>query len=170
MDRRRGSSLIEVMVASAILLAVLTATASAIAFGVGTIGHSRHVADAERIAAGQMEALIVEGHEQDPLLDPFGRFAAPRPRNIAGTQRFAADGRADAEGEYVAKWTVQENRPIVGGLRLRVDVSWREGGTPRSIGLTTYFVIPDPCDAPEDTGRPRDPRAAADPCDFSGGP
>ncbi len=148
----RGSSLIEVMVASSILLIVLTSTSMAIAFGVRHVGHTRRVAEAERIAASQMEALLIEGRRNAPLLDNSGRFATPRPRDTAGRQRFSADGRADKDGDYFAKWTIQLNKPVEGGLRLRVDVTWDEDGQ-RGIGLTTYFVLPDPCDLPDDDDR-----------------
>ena len=152
MKTLRATSLIEVMIAASILLIVLTSTSMAIAFGVRHVGHTRRVAEAERIAAAQMESLLVDGRRTAAVVDPNGRFAVPRPRNNGGSQRFSADGRADDDGDYTATWTIQSDRPVVGGLRLHVEVSWQENG-PRSLGLTTYFEVPDPCDLPDDDER-----------------
>ena len=167
----RASSLLEVMVASAILLTILTSTASAVAFGVMHVGHSRRVAEAERIAAGQMEALIVEGRLAVPTTDPFGRFNVPTPPSQRGSNRFSSDGRPQAAGDYLAQWTVEEDRPIVGGLRLHVKVDWEDRGARRSLGLTTYYVLPDPCDRPQGNNRGGGGGfgGGGDPCDFSSG-
>ena len=132
----RGTSLIEVMIASAILIVVLSSSAMAISFGVQQVGRSRRTADAERIAASHLEQLLIEN----------------RGRDIArsGTVVFAADGRVDGSGPYRSSWTVERRRPIPIGARLQVTVSWVDGGA-RKIGLATYLAPPLPPPLPEPT-------------------
>lgn len=132
-------SLLEVMVASAILIVVLSSAAMTIGFGVRQVGRSRRTADAERIAASHLEQLLIENRTR--ALAPAGRLT------------FSADGRLDPAGPYHSEWTLERNRPVPNGSRLRVTVRWDDAG-PRNIGLTTYLVPPPPPPSPFGPGFP----------------
>ncbi len=116
------------MVASSILLLVLSSATMAVGFGVRHVGHTRRVAEAERIAATKIEEMLIVGSR------------GPLPGS--GNERFAADGRVDADGPYAATWKVEMDQPVPLGARLRVEVTWNEG-TVHKISLTTYLV-PEP--------------------------
>jgi hypothetical protein len=117
------------MVASAILIVVLSSAAMTLGFGVRQVGRSRRTADGERIAASHLEQLLIENRT--------GTIAD------TGTLIFAADGRLDPSGPYRSTWTLDHNRPVPSTSRLRVTVAWDDAG-PRNIGLTTYLPPPPP--------------------------
>lgn len=120
----RATSLIEVMVASVILIILLEALSLALSAGVRQAAHGRHVHEADGIAGAQLEQLIVAAAN-----GPIGN----------GSHRYGADGREDADGYYRVRWVVEPERPVPFGARLRVFVNWNDG-TERGISVQTYFV------------------------------
>lgn len=120
----RATSLLEVMVASAILLAVLASATMAVGFGMRHIGHTRRLGEAERVAAMQLEELLIRNRR------------GPLPP--AGTGRFDNDGRVDADGAYRMAWSLEPGQPVPEGARLSVEVSWDEDGR-RAVTLRTYL-------------------------------
>lgn len=126
MRTETGHSLIEVMVACSIIGVVLATTTTAIAFGIHTVADARRSAEAERVAAYQLELLLKKNREREPVLE--------------GSQRYDQDGRASGEGGYLASWVVEPNRPIAGAGRVVVSVGFRGAtGRERAIRLVSYL-------------------------------
>ncbi len=117
----RGASLIEVLVAMAILVIVLSSTAGLLSFGAERMGHALRNAECERIAASHVETLL--------------RSADPP---TTGSVRFNREGRVDDNGPYTSRWTVDTNHPIRGAARLVLTV---DGGMPHQATITTYLLL-----------------------------
>jgi len=117
-------TLIEVMVAGALLAIVLTTTAMSLVFGFTTTARARRAAAAERVAAGHLEMLVLENRL--------------RPVPASGSVRFNLEGQQDPGGLFTSTWSLDPNRPVPGAQRLAVDVQWQDGGA-RSSRLVTYL-------------------------------
>jgi type II secretory pathway pseudopilin PulG len=120
----RAVTLIEVMVAGAILAIVLASTAGAMAFGFSTASHTRRVAAAERAAASHLEALMLEDER--------------RPLPARGSVRLNEEGQQDPDGLFTSTWALDPNRPVPGAFRLAVEVTWSDG-LARRLRLVTYL-------------------------------
>ena len=124
MLRHRAVTLIEVMVAGAILAIVLASAAAAMTFGFTNAAHTRRVAAAERVAASHLESLILE----DELRNVPAR----------GQVRFTEEGQASPDGLFTSTWSLDPNRPVPGAFRLAVEITWSDV-IPRRLRLVTYL-------------------------------
>ena len=121
----RGFSLIEVMVASAILLVGISA--SVIGFGAASQAytHQQKLSQATLLAEANMEELIglLPGHAN---LDPGAH----------GPRHYDHEGRAQATpSTYAVSWTITTT---AAGLRdIIVKVQWQEQVGTRSLSLRT---------------------------------
>lgn len=120
----RGVTLVEVMVAGAILAVVLSSTAAAMTFGFTNAAHTRRLAAAERVAAGHLETLMLED-----------RLRAVPAR---GSVRFSEEGQQDPDGIFTSTWSLDPNRPVPGAFRLAVEVTWSDI-IERRLRLVTYL-------------------------------
>ena len=115
-----GTSLLEVLVAMAMLAVVLSAAAGLLSFGAERMGKALRHAECERIAASHVETLL---RMRDPP--------------TSGSVRFDRDGRVDDGGPYTSRWTIDLDHPIRGGARLVMTV---DGGKPHEATITTYML------------------------------
>lgn len=123
----RGFTLIEVMVASAILLVGIAAVVSALSISTRTAAHQRHVTQALHVTENLMEGLLLAnaGHA---TLDTGDH--GPRWFNDVGEE-------TDAASTYEVRWSVEANKPIEGMKRLTVTTRWKEEARERAVSLTT---------------------------------
>lgn len=118
-------TLVEVMVAGAMLSIVISTAAMLLGFGFNRLGDARRSAAAERVAASHLELLLLE--------NASGALPA------RGSARFNIEGQSDPRGLFVSSWVLDADRPVPGAARLAVDVTWTVDQV-RSQKLVTYLV------------------------------
>lgn len=130
--RRRGFSLIEVLISSTIFIVALTGVVSAIGTSRQIKEDQRMLTQALNLAEAQVEQLLVLSSES-PLLNQVSE--------VAGTG-YSVDGVVVPSGAvFTTAWTVRRNVPAPGLLRMNVVVRWTDGnGRARSFSLTTDRV------------------------------
>ena len=124
MTRWRAATLIEVMVAGAILAIVLSTVAAAMAFGFNATAQARRSAAAERIAAGHLETFILQNR--------LGGLPA------RGQVRVNDEGQEDPFGAFTSSWLLEPNKPVAGASRMAVEVTWNDGFE-RTTRIVTYL-------------------------------
>lgn len=125
----RGFTLLEVMVASALLLFGIAAVVAGLSHATKTGKHQRYVTQGIHVAESVLENLLLAnaGH---PDLESGAH--GPRWFNEVGEQLGAANGST-----FEANWTVVLNEPIPDMKRLTVTVTWLEDNVERRLSLTT---------------------------------
>ena len=126
----RAFSLIEIMIASTILLFGIAGIAGGLTNLSRTQEHQRHRALAATVAGNVIEELILQ-HDDETL--------------VAGvsTGRYDGKGRLDSSGPYAVVRTVVDDNPMAGARRIDVTVNWNERGVAKSHALKTYAYTPD---------------------------
>ena len=123
-------SLIEAMVAAAILLIVLSSAAGSISLGFSMIAERRFRAAAEAVAASHMEVLVATAKDQ------FLGAADCAP--VTYTRDVVAGGTV-----FTASCRLETNRPVVAVAdrfsRLTVDVKYQHLGRAHSTSFSTYI-------------------------------
>lgn len=124
--RQRGMSLIEVMMAGALLAVGAAATFSAWSTVTGIMEHQRRLTDATGVTRSQLEWLL--------------SLPAGDPGLASGTRQLGAVnvfGSPDPNG-YRVDHAVVGNKPGPGFIELTVVVRWTEKFGERQTTLTTY--------------------------------
>lgn len=122
-------TLIEVLVAAAILAVGLSALATSIPVVLRVIADVRELSVADRIASASTEQLVMTW--------------AASPARVPATDTVVVDdsGREDPAGRFSVSWTLTPDRPIDGNTALAVTVVWRApDGRARSRVLRTYVA------------------------------
>lgn len=122
-------SLVEVMIASSILIIVVTSAAGSVAMGFNLVSERRFRTMADSVAASHMETLIASS--RDRYLDASD--CAP----VTYSREVVAGGTL-----FTASCQMVSNRPAVAAAdrfaRLTVTVTWRHLGRDRSTSFSTY--------------------------------
>lgn len=132
---RRGFSLLEVMIAMAILgFGILAAAASQLS-AMKFTRDSQLRTDAHYLASQQMETFqTMTGAEVRAVLN-LGSY----PNDIANP--IDPDPNDAIARAYVRSWTIQENTPESGLFAIEVTVAWTDGlGVARTITIESYKV------------------------------
>ena len=145
-SREDGFSLLEVMIASAILatglLAIALAQVSALKMG----SNSKHLTDAVYLAQEQIETF-----QALPATDPTFSTAAtdfddPVGQILAGGDaEFGLVGWNPEQGgdqtAFTRRWTIEPNTPSTGLTRITVEVRWSADGGATTTGSTSVVWI-----------------------------
>jgi type II secretory pathway pseudopilin PulG len=127
----RGFSLVEAMVAGAILAIALTAAAGSLSMGFRFIAERRLKATAEMVAQSHMEMLLAVERERN--LQASDCAPVPYTREVIG----------DDDAAFVATCTIVANRPVTPTAaydRLVVDVVAAFEGRDIKASYATYVV------------------------------
>ena len=124
---RRGFTLIEVMAAATIFLAIFVALVSGYVHIEHLNAHQRHTTHGIHIGQGMMEELLLLKRD-NANLNPGSAF----------TRVVNKEGAIAAGGLYTVTWETTPNNPISGVNRVDVSVGWTEIQGPRSVTLFTY--------------------------------
>lgn len=124
--RKKGFSLLEVMVAGSILLIGIAAVVSALSTANESTAHQRRMTESLHVAEAVMEELLLV-----PSTSPDMYEGAHGPRTFDGA------GNEVSGGAYRASWSVTSGVPIGGMRRVRVTIQWTEPNGERSLSLVT---------------------------------
>ena len=126
----RAFSLIEVMVAGAILAVGSTAVLSAFRTTEGMIEHQRRLSAAVNVSQSKLETLLAAdaatstiigaGSHGPDVVDVFGRLTAPGPES------------------YSVDWTVSSGVPSSGYMLIVVQTTWMES---RGLRFTKFAAF-----------------------------
>ena len=145
-SREDGFSLLEVMIASAILatglLVIALAQVSALKMG----SRSKHLTDAVYLAQEQIETFqalpssnLMFTTATTDFDDPVGYILA------GGDAEFGVGGWNPAPGGnqavFTRRWTIEPNTPATGLTRITVEVRWSEDGGATPTGSTSVVWI-----------------------------
>lgn len=133
MRRVRAFSLIEVMIASALLGIGVAAVVSGYRSATNLESHQERVSTALHVAEGVVESLLLR-YRDDPDIS-ISTTSHP-----SSPLRFDADGTPVATGGlYAATWRASAG-PVTGSRKLDVVVTWQEQGFAgtQSLALTTH--------------------------------
>jgi prepilin-type N-terminal cleavage/methylation domain-containing protein len=125
--RRRGLSLIEVMVAGALLGVGAAGTLSAWGTVTTLLERQRRVTDATSLARSSIERLLALA-PGDPALDPGDRIDG----------HFDVFGAPLKDGGYIVRHKIAANQPAAGFIKLTVDVQWSDLLGSRSVTISTF--------------------------------
>ncbi len=151
MIRRRistedGFSLLEVMIAAAILatglLAIALAQVSALKMG----SRSKHLSEAVYLAQEQIETFQALPATDATFTTPATDFDDPSGHIMAGGDSESGIGVWNPEvgGEqtvFTRRWTIEPNTPAAGLTRVTVEVRWSEDGGATNTGSTEVMWI-----------------------------
>ncbi|GEM_PF-2997351 len=129
--RRRGATLVELLIAFGVLAATSTMTTSAVLSYLSAGEGQKHLTHAMGIAQSKVEDLLVL-YADDPLLD-----------GAHGPERYDAAGApTDSTDAYQVSWTGRPHPGLDGLLVLEVSVTWTEGLGQRSFAIETARTGP----------------------------
>jgi prepilin-type N-terminal cleavage/methylation domain-containing protein len=133
MQRARGFSLIEVVIASALLGIGVAAVVTGYRSAASLEAHQERVSTALHVAEGVVESLLLR-YRDDPdiAVSTTSHPSTPLTFDAAGTP--VATG-----GLYAATWRASAG-PVAGSRKLDVVVTWQEPGFTgrQSLALTTH--------------------------------
>ncbi len=122
-----GFTLIEVMLASAILLIGIAGLVSGLSSANVTSSHQRYMTQALHICEANTEALLLRTAGDAVLAS-----------GSHGPLLFDMNGAKVASGGvFAVTWTVAGDVPIGGMKRLSVTTTWTENSGEKSVSLTT---------------------------------
>jgi prepilin-type N-terminal cleavage/methylation domain-containing protein len=124
----RGFSLIEVMIASAMLGIGLAALVTAYGTASGLESHQERVTAALHVAEGRMEELLLR----------FPDAADLRTGPTHGPVGFTSTGEPTTTNPYYTVTWQTSPGPIARTRRLEVKVSWQEGLRAQSLTLASH--------------------------------
>lgn len=127
-NKRRGFSLIETMIASALFFVGLTAIFQTYNVAARLLGHHRHVTRAVALAEGTIEELV-QRYPGDPILE-VGVAPTPRTYDMSGLLTSSAT-------VFSVSWTVT-NFALDGIREVIVTVSWTEQGAAKKLSIKTW--------------------------------
>lgn len=145
-SREDGFSLLEVMIAAAILatglLAIALAQVSALKMG----SRSKHLSEAVYLAQEQIEtfqALPATDATFSTAVtdfdDPVGRILAGGDSEY-GTVAWNPEQGGD-QTVFTRRWTIEPNTPSAGMSRVTVEIQWSEDGGATTTGSTNVVWI-----------------------------
>ncbi len=145
-SREDGFSLLEVMIASAILatglLVIALAQVSALKMG----SRSKHLTDAVYLAQEQIETFqalpatdLMFSTPATDFDDPVG-YILPGGDSQGGVGGWNPEQGGD-QMTFLRRWTVEPNTPSTGMARITVEVRWSEDGGATSTGSTNLVWI-----------------------------
>lgn len=121
---KRGMSLIEVMVAGALLAIGMTAILSSFSTYSKLIAHQRMLMDAAFVAQSELQRL--------QSLKPAHTDLTP---GVHGTLTVDANNQLAANGRYALKWTVTKQKPTPRSTEIRVVVTFEGDRQFELVGL-----------------------------------
>ena len=129
---RRGLSLIEVVLALAILAVGLTSVLALFSFGAGVASNANLQAE----AASSLDFIVADLEERLFLQDENGRWLEPRPIEnapVPGNERlsYSAKPERDPRGE------LGPGRPVL--YRVDIQISWRSQGVDRAVEVSVLL-------------------------------
>ncbi len=145
-SREDGFSLLEVMIASAILamglLAIALAQVSALKMG----SRSKHLTDAVYLAQEQIETVQALSSTDPMFATPATDFDDPVGYILAGgdAESGVAGWNPEQGGDQMAftrRWTIEPNTPSIGLARITVEVRWSQDGGATTTGSTDVVWI-----------------------------
>lgn len=145
-SREDGFSLLEVMIAAAILatglLAIALAQVSALKMG----SRSKHLSDAVYLAQEQIETFQALPGTDVTFTTPVTDFDDPVGHILAGGDSESGLGlyNPEAGGDQVVftrRWTIEPNTPSTGLIRVTVEVRWSADGGATNTGSTNVVWI-----------------------------
>jgi Tfp pilus assembly protein PilV len=113
-DAESGLTLVEVVIMATVLLMGFAASQSLIGAITRQNTDSREYGVATLLAQERMEALKLQGFTSLKDTGPIDGVDGP----------FDANGARVPTGRYTVQWDIQDNVPVAGVKRLRVDVLW----------------------------------------------
>ncbi len=145
-SREAGFSLLEVVVASAILatglLVIALAQVSALKMG----SRSKHLTDAVYLAQEQIETFqalpatdLMFSTPATDFDDPVG-YILPGGNAQFGTGPWNPEQGGD-QMMFTRRWTIEPNTPAAGLTRITVEVRWSQDGGATSTGSTNLVWI-----------------------------
>ena len=144
--REDGFSLLEVMIAMAILatglLAIALAQVSALKMG----ARSKHLSDAVYLAQEQIETFQALPATDIAFTTPVADFDDPVGYILAGgdSEFGPVAWNPEVGGDqtvFSRRWTVEPNTPAAGLTRITVEVFWSEDGGATETGATEVVWI-----------------------------
>ena len=145
-SRQDGFSLLEVMIASAILatglLVIALAQVSALKMG----SRSKHLTDAVYLAQEQIETFqalpatdVMFTTPTTDFDDPVGYILAGGDAQF-GTVAWNPEQGGD-QAVFTRRWTIEPNTPSIGLTRITVEVRWSQDGGATPAGSTNVVWI-----------------------------
>ena len=129
--RKKGVTIVEVMISVLILVIVILGSAFLYAYGTGFIGVGKRYRQANQLAAQKLEQLRADNHFNRPM--PLGT-----------TSEVVTLGYVDYTLTTETTDTPEEIDPTGQNLgsckRVKVTVSWTQGGRDRDVSLVSLYV------------------------------
>jgi len=123
---RRGLTLIEVVLALAILAVGLTSVLALFSFGAGIASNANLQAE----AASSLDFIVADLEERLFLQDENGRWLEPRPIEnapVPGNERLAYSAKPARD----PRGSLGEGRPVL--YRVDIEITWRSQGVDRAV-------------------------------------
>ncbi len=125
---RSGFSLVEMLIACAVLILAFEHAVGALSVNSKLSGHQTKLAGAMHVGRSVMEGLLMASS------------ADPRLAAGAHVEMYDSDSSpvTVGTGEYTARWTVVHDAPFTSIQSLRLEISWQEAGVQRSVDFVSY--------------------------------
>ena len=136
-ESERGFTMVEVLVAGALLLVALVTVSASLNLSVGVNTSARDHARAAFVAEAHMERLLAQGYA---VLPTGGGVDA----SVEGFNT-TIDQDDDGRNDFIVRWFVQDNQPVSGSKLIMVRVAPLQSTSGvdqlnRMVTLTTYLA------------------------------